>query len=341
MNSTHNILILFLATVVACSCAKTESGSQTVRPVSVRTITLDVNKESGTRTYIGEVEAAMAMPLYHSLGGELTALHVRNGQQVTKGQSIADIDDTQMRSIHDAALATLSQAEDAYNRLLQVHESGGLSEVQWIEMQTNLEKAKQQEISTRKSLDDCHLTSPIDGVVTDVDVHVGQRLLPSQTVCTVLSLKALQIVFSVPESDITSFSQGDTIIMTLNAFPDRTFCGIVLEKGLSAGMVAHAYEVKAKILSPSKEILPGMLAKVVTTKSFVGGLVVPSACVQMTPTGPAVWVVRDGVARRQQIGETSFVRDGVLVNEGLNKGDQVVVAGYQKLYNGAQVVEAE
>ena len=74
MNSTHNILILFLATVFACSCAKTESDSQTVRPVSVRTITLDVNKESGTRTYIGEVEAAMAMPLYHSLGGELTAL---------------------------------------------------------------------------------------------------------------------------------------------------------------------------------------------------------------------------------------------------------------------------
>ena len=246
-----------------------------------------------------------------------------------------------MRSMHDAALATLSQAEDAYNRLLQVHESGGLSEVQWIEMQTNLEKAKQQEISTRKSLDDCHLTSPIDGVVTDVDVHVGQRLLPSQTVCTVLSLKALQIVFSVPESDITSFSQGDTIIMTLNAFPDRTFCGIVLEKGLSAGMVAHAYEVKAKILSPSKEILPGMLAKVLTTKSFNGGLVIPSACVQMTPAGPSVWVVREGVACRQQIGETSFVRDGVLVNEGLNKGDQVVVAGYQKLYNGAQVVEAE
>ena len=341
MNSTHNILILFLATVFACSCAKTESDSQTVRPVSVRTITLDVNKESGTRTYIGEVEAAMAMPLYHSLGGELTALHVRNGQQVTKGQSIADIDDTQMRSMHDAALATLSQAEDAYNRLLQVHESGGLSEVQWIEMQTNLEKAKQQEISTRKSLDDCHLTSPIDGVVTDVDVHVGQRLLPSQTVCTVLSLKALQIVFSVPESDITSFSQGDTIIMILNAFPDRTFSGIVLEKGLSAGMVAHAYEVKAKILSPSKEILPGMLAKVVTTKSFNGGLVIPSACVQMTPAGPSVWVVREGVARRQPVGETSFVRDGVLINQGLSKGDQVVVAGYQKLYNGAQVVEAE
>ena len=341
MHNTHNIFVLLLAAAIVCGCAKTESGSQTVRPVAVRTITLDVNEETGSRTYIGEVEASVTMPLYHSFGGELTALHVRNGMQVTKGQPVADVDDTQARSAHDAAVATLSQAEDAYKRLLQVHENGGLSEVQWMEMQTNLEKAKQQEIASRKSLEDCHLTAPIDGVVTDVDVHVGQKLLPSQTICSVLSLKALQAVFSVPESDISSFSIGDTILLTLNAFPDRTFRGIVLEKGLSAGMVAHAYQVKAKILSPSKEILPGMLIKVLTTKSFAGGLVVPSACVQMTPEGPAVWVVREGVARRQPVGKTSFVRDGVLVDEGLNRGDRVVVSGYQKLFDGAQVVEAE
>lgn len=341
MHNTHNILVLLIVAALLCGCAKTESGKQTVRPVSVRTITLDVNEGVGTRTYIGEVVAAKDMPLYHSLGGELTALHVHNGMQVTKGQPIADVDDTRARSLHDAAIATLAQAEDAYKRLLQVHESGGLSEVQWMEMQTNLEKARQQEIATRKSLEDCHLTAPIDGVVTDVNVHVGQKLLPSQTICTVLSLKALQAVFSVPESDISSFSISDTILLSLNAFPGRIFHAVVLEKGLSAGVVAHTYQLKAGILSPSKEMLPGMLLKVLTTKSFDGGLVVPSACVQMTPEGPAVWVVRGGIARRQQVGNTGFVRDGVLVREGLSKGDRVVVSGYQKLYNGAQVVEAE
>ena len=336
-----NIILLCLVAGIVVACGKTDSGKHSVRPVAVRTVTLGTKEGAGTRSYIGEVEASTTMPLYHPLGGKLTALHVRNGMQVTKGQSVADIDDTQTRSMHDAAVATLSQAEDAYNRLLQVHENGGLSEVQWMEMQTNLEKARQQEIASRKSLEDCHLTAPIDGIVTDVDVHEGQQLLPGQTVCNILSLRALQVVFSVPESDISTFMKGDTIRLSFNAFPEQSFRGVVLEKGLSAGMVAHAYQIKASILAPTKQILPGMLAKVLTTKAFESGLVVPSACVQTTPEGPAVWVVRDGVAHRQQVGNTRFVKDGVLVEEGLSAGDRVVTAGYQKLYNGAKVTEAE
>ena len=339
----HNnrFILLGLAAAVLIACGKTDSGKPTVRPIAVRTVTLDVNEGAGTRSYIGQVEAATSMPLYHPLGGKLTALHVRNGSQVAEGQPIADIDDTQARSMHEAAVATLSQAEDAYKRLLQVHESGGVSDVKWIEMQTNLEKARQQEIATRKSLEDCHLTAPIEGVVTDVEVHAGQQLLPGQTICNVLSLRALQVVFSVPESDISSFEKGDTIRLSFNAFPDQTFRGVVQEKGLNAGMVAHGYQIKAGILAPSRQILPGMLAKVLTTKAYASGLVVPSACVQTTPEGPAVWVVRDGVAHRQPVGNTRFVKDGVLVSEGLKAGDRVVTAGYQKLYNGAKVTEAE
>ena len=334
-------IVVFILAAVLFGCGTRESKKQTVKPVGVRTVTLEENAGVGTRTYLGEVEAVTGISIHHPLGGKLVALHVRNGQKVSQGQALADLEDTQSRSMHDAAVATLKQAEDGYNRLLQVHEGGGLSDVKWIEMQTNLEKARQQEIATRKSLDDCHLTAPLDGVITDVDVHEGQQLFPGQTICTVLSLKALQAVFSVPESDVSSFAIGDTVSLILNALPDQSFRGVVSEKSLSAGMVAHTYQLKANILSPSKEMLPGMITKVQTTKSFASGLVVPSACVQTTPDGPVVWVVREGTAHRQQIGLLQFVRDGVLVGEGLHAGDRVVTAGYQKLFNGAQVVEAE
>ena len=341
MHNRHYILFVLIALTVCSACSKTDTQKKSVPPVAVRTITVNVTAGAGTRTYLGEIEAATGITLYHPLGGKLTALHVRNGQKVTQGQPVADLEDTQTRSMHEAANATLRQAEDAYNRLLQVHDSGGLSEVKWMEMQTNLEKARQEEIATRKSLDDCHLTAPLDGVITDADVHVGQQLLPGQTVCTVLSLSTLQVAFSVPESDVAAFSNGDTVLLTLNALPDKRFRAVVREKSLSAGMVAHTYQIKAVLSAPGKEILPGMIAKVQTVKAFSDGLVVPSACVQTTQEGPAVWVVRDGKAWRQVVRSTRFVRDGVLISEGLNSGDQVVTAGYQKLYNGAEVIEAE
>lgn len=341
MNNTRNILSLFAAALLLAGCGKINTQKQSVPPIAVRTITVDVTAGSGSRSYLGEVEAATGITLYHPLGGKLTALHVHNGQKVTQGQPVADLDDTQPRSMHEAAKATLAQAEDAYQRLLQVHDSGGLSDVKWMEMQTNLEKARQQEIATRKSLEDCHLAAPMDGVITDADVHVGQQLLPGQTVCIVLSMNALQVVFSVPESDVISFAIGDTLQLIPNALPDRSLRAVVAEKSLSAGKVAHTYAIKAIILNTGSELLPGMIAKVLTTKNFSDGLVVPSSCVQTTPEGPAVWVVREGKAWRQVVRSTRFVRDGVLVSEGLTAGDKVVTAGFQKLYNGAEVVEAE
>ena len=302
MHKSKKIVVFVLLAIMCCCCTKKESGGQTVKPIGVRTVVLEENADVATRTYLGETEAVTGISVHHPLGGKLVALHVHNGQKVSQGQALADFDDTQSRSMHDAAVATLNQAEDGYSRLLKVHEGGGLSDVKWIEMQTNLEKARQQEIATRKSLEDCHLTAPIEGVITDANVHVGQQLFPGQTICTVLSLKELQTVFTVPESDVSSFSIGDTVALILNALPKQFFSGVVTEKGLSAGMVAHTYQLKARVLAPSKEILPGMITKVQTVKSFASGLVVPSGCVQATPEGSAVWVVREGIARRQLIG---------------------------------------
>lgn len=325
--------------VMLCGCNKNTSNPTAVRPIEVRTITLAMSEDSGTRTYMGEIAAETSIALYHPLGGKLLQLHVHNGQRVDQGQAVADMDDTQPRSMHEAAVATLKQAEDAYHRLQQVHQSGGVSEVKWVEMQTNLEKARQQEALTRKSLEDCHLTAPISGVVSDMNVHQGQQLLPGQAVCTILGLQTLQVVFAVPESEVATFAVGDTVRLILNAKPEDVYSAVLTEKGLSAGKVAHTYPLKARLLRTDKDILPGMVAKVQTTQQGVQGLVVPSGCVQTTQEGPAVWVVRDGKARRQQLGATRFVHDGVLVAEGLNPGDKVVVAGYQKLFNGASVLE--
>lgn len=333
------VIVSVLVALSLTGCIKKESSTKDVRPIAVRTVRVAVQSESASRVYVGEVESGSKMPLYHPMGGKLTALHVRNGQHVKQGDAIADLDDTQTRSLHDAAAATLRQAEDAYQRLEQVHDSGGLSDVKWIEMQTNLEKARQQEIATRKSLEDCHLTAPLEGVVADADVRVGQQLFPGQTVCNIVSLNTLQAVFMVPETDIAAFSVGDAVTVRVNALDDMPLQAVITEKSISAGAIAHTYQLKAVLRAPSKEVLPGMMVKVHTTRTEDAGIVVPSACVQTTPQGPAVWIVEGDTVSRRLIRASQFVKNGVLVTEGLKDGDRIVTAGYQKLYNGARVEE--
>lgn len=337
-----HLLILTAACLALSSCSKIEEArkSKPAAPIAVRTIVVQEQAEEGSRTYIGEVEAGSEVALYHALGGRLTALHVHNGQSVHEGQAIADLDDTQPRSLHDAAVATLRQAEDGYERLRQVHQSGGLSDVKWIEMQTNLEKARQQEIATRKQLDDCHITSPVSGIVADAGVRVGQQLYPGQTICSIVGMHTLQAVFTVPESDVASFRIGDSVRLHISALQQPALIGVLTEKGISAGAIAHTYKLKAVILNRTADILPGMIVKVRTTHPLSAGIIIPSAGVQTTPDGPAVWVVRGDSAFRQPIRATQFVKNGVLVTDGLQPGDRIVTAGYQKLYQGAKVTEA-
>ncbi|MBQ2441333.1 MAG: hypothetical protein II502_03985, partial [Paludibacteraceae bacterium] len=83
------------------------------------------------------------------------------------------------------------------------------------------------------------------------------------------------------------------------------------------------------------------LCKVQLTKNNLNGFVVPSHCVQTTTDGLTLWVIEDGVANKRIVKTGAYSNGGILVTDGLSKGDLVVVEGNQKLYKGAQVTVIE
>jgi RND family efflux transporter MFP subunit len=272
------------------------------------------------------------------LGGTLTRVAVRNGDRVQKGQLLAEVDATSAASLHATALATLRQAEDAYRRLEAVHREGGLSEVKWVEMETNLEKARQAEVSARKHMEDCSLRAPFAGVVVCGSRTVGQELKPGESFCRVLDMQRLRVGFSVPEQEITLIQVGDAADAVVPALEGCRLCLRVSDKSLNANPLGHTYRVYASVVSGErKNLLPDMVAKVHANLRTQGGIVVPSECVQTMPEGTVVWVVKDGRTEHRVITVGDFVRNGVVVKAGLAAGDTVVTAGQQKLYTGAKV----
>lgn len=333
--------ILFFCTVVllySCGNRKsTNTGWSDSIPVNI----LVVN--DGTtpieRNYVGDIGSEQAMNLTFTLGGTLTKVAVKNGDHVTKGQLLAQVDATTATSLHATAQATLRQAEDAYRRLEAVHKEGGLSDVKWIEMETNLEKARQAELSARKHLEDCSIRAPFSGVVSCVDRHEGQELKPAEPFCRVLDMNRLRVEFSVPEQEIWLFKEGDRATATIPALGDAEIELRVNNKSLIANPLGHTYKVYATVVGGSsvKNILPDMVAKVHAKLEALGGIVLPADCVLTMPEGTVVWVVKNGRVEHRSVIVGDFVRSGVLVKEGLTVGDTVVVAGQQKLYTGAKI----
>jgi len=332
------VLIVALSTMLLTSCSEKKAKKQHFDPViPVEIEVIDDSEENNYRHYVGTVKSEMKLPVSFPLGGTLTGVYVKNGQQVKRGTLIARVDETSARSLHDAALATLNQAEDGYNRLKQLHEAGGIPDVRWVQMETDLEKARQSEISMRKHLEECTLRAPQDGFVSIEEHTTGELLRPSEPFCHILNMDKMVVEFSVPEKEVGVIQIGDTAEASFPGLDNLTKTIEVIDKSFVSNPFGHTYTIKARVPVDDKDILPGMVVKIRLALSENTGIVVPASCVITMPEGSDVWVARNGKAYRQNITVGNFVKNGVSVASGLKCGDTIITAGYQKLYNGAKV----
>ncbi len=331
------ITILFCGAVLS-GCVKIRQQEQyEVKPVSVEVSVLEEIAGLDYRTYVGEIETETEVNVSFALGGKLTRIEVSNGSKVSAGSVIAHVDDKRQRSAVRTAKAQLDQAKDGYDRMKKVWEQGAVAEVKWIEMQSKLEQAQGVYELAMKELNDCVLRSPISGQVDQLNVSVGQQLVPGQRVCAIVGLNDVSVRFSVPETEVSRLSSGQIVEVKVPATGEDILQGTITEIGLSANKLAHSYEVIAVVQNKKEHrLLPGMVCKVRILAPRESGVVIPAACVQTRPDGQSVWVIENGVATRRAIEVSGYMQNGVEVSAGLNAGDTIVVKGYQKLFAGAE-----
>lgn len=333
-----NHLILIPLSLLLMGCGEKSDNNQKYDPtIHVEISAVDFTDGSNFRNYVGTLKSEVKLSLAFPLGGCITDIYVHNGQKVKKGAIIAKVDETTAKSLHDGALATLNQAEDGYKRLKQVHEEGGISDVRWVQMETDLEKARQAEISTRKHLEDCTIYAPQDGIISMGERVVGEYMRPSESFCHLIDMDNLIVEFSIPEKEIGLINIGDKAVAEIHALNDLEKPIVITDKSVVPNPFGHTYNVKAKINLDGIEALPGMVVKIRLNATALSGVIIPSSCVQTVSDGLAVWTLKNGKSYRRIIEVSDFVKNGVLVTKGLEYGDTIVTEGYQKLYNGAKV----
>ena len=336
MRIRHLMFIPLSILLIGCG-EKTDTKQQYDPAIPVEVEVVNFTDGTNFRNYVGTLKSEVKMSLSFPLGGNLTDIYVHNGQKVKKGAIIAKIDETTAKSMHDMALASLNQAEDGYERLKQVHEEGGISDVRWVQMETDLEKARQAEISTRKHLEDCTIYAPQDGMISMPNRVEGEYMRPSEAFCYIIDMNKLVVEFSVPEKEVGMIKIGDKAVADIQALGNIEENIVITDKSIVSNPFGHTYTVKAKIDLDGQDALPGMVAKVRLNSTARSGIIVPASCVQTVSDGLAVWAVKNGRSYRRVIEVGDFVKNGVLVSSGLEYGDTIVTVGYQKLYNGAKV----
>jgi len=333
------VFLLVAGLIVLTGCTKKSKYSYlTDKPLPVEIEVVGESNRMVEDTYVGVISPETDIALVFPWGGQITGIYVKSGERVRAGQLIATVDSTQATALLESAEAMYAQAQDAYGRLQPLHAKGGISDVKWVEMQTNLEKARSMVISSRKRYEDCSLRAPQDGIVTMRDIEVGQHVGISQPIGQLMDLSAYNVEFTVPESEIGALKIGQAITVSLPAL-NRAYDAKISEKALSATRVAHIYRVKADITSPeaAQDLLPGMVCRAIIKQREHNGYIISAGCIQTQQRGHSVWVLRNGRAERQMVTIGAFVENGVLICQGIEAGDTVIAKGYQKMYKGARV----
>ena len=323
--------------LMTAGCHRHKDYSVYRKPVKVETMQTGAVETIATNTYMGKVAEGTSLSLRFPLGGKVTNVYVHKNQHVRQGDKLATIDDTQQQNALKTAKATLSQAQDGYDRLRKVYEQGAVAEVKWVEIQTQLQKAQAMVSAAEQRVADCVIHAPQNGIIEECDLSKGQQLLPTQTAIRLINTEGVVVSFAVPEKEISSVHTGDEAEILIPALDDKQLSGSISEKSMTGNILTHSYEAKIALRNKGGELIPGMICKVRLKKDKREGIVIPADCVQTRQDGLSVWIVEDGIAHKREIQTARFVEGGVLVEEGLQAGETIVTKGYQKLWEGAEV----
>ena len=189
--------MLLSVMLLGSSCQQQSAKSGMKAPTRVKTQVVSPGMVDNAQTYVGIVEEREATAVSFTGMGIIKRMLVNEGQAVSKGQLIAEMDDTQARNLLSGAEAQMTQANDALARYKMLHDNGSLPEVQWVEIQSKVAQAKSQLEVAKKNLADCRLVAPVGGIIGKKLIGAGETALPSQAVVSILDISRLAVSMPV------------------------------------------------------------------------------------------------------------------------------------------------
>ncbi len=338
-----------LTLVLLSGCGGNDNDKRD-KAVSVKTTVIQPGVASGAQYYSGTIEETTGTSLSFSGMGTLQSLYVEEGQMVNSGQLIGVIDATtasnalvSAQSAVQMAKDGLAQAQDAYDRMKQLYDNASLPEIQWIEVQTKLSQAKSslraaqaQEKIAEKGSKDTRLTAPFSGYISQKTADVGQNVGPGIPVVKLVKIDKVKVKITVPETDISKISKGQTLTVGVDALGGETFTATITEKGVEADPLSRSYDVRGLIDNSSHKLLPGMVCNVYKeVADATSTIFLPANIIQIDADNKRfVWCVKDGKAVKTYVTTGANAGENITITDGLTAGDEVITEGQQKVSSG-------
>ncbi len=343
---------LALATPMA-GCKRTATDPEdATRPVKVAVVA--AGPRSRMLTYSGVVRPRIEAALGFRVAGKIVARSINVGDAVAVDQTIARLDDTDLKLAETAATAAVAAARtrrdvahDNLERAKVLLPKAIISQAAYDTRRNELDaaaaaldSAEAQQRQAVNAVGYATLRSDKSGIVTSVAGEPGQVVAAGQVIITLAQAGETEIAVAVPEQDAGRLALGQPASITLWAGPRENVVGHIREIAGQADPASRTYAVRIAVERPPAAMRLGMTAVVaVTVAADAAPIVVPLTALTERDGGTIAFRVdvKDKVVRQTAVTVAGPADDGVLIAEGLRGGDTVVTAGVQFLRDGMHI----
>jgi membrane fusion protein, multidrug efflux system len=353
-----------LSSVILASCGGDEGAQQQMNPaamaVPVNTYQVKEERVTGIDTYPSTVVPLQEVELRPQVAGYITNIFVKDGQRVTKGQKLYEIDQSKYQSgIQSAqasvqsARANLARAEKDLERYERLAERDAIARQQVDYARTEVQTARAQlsaaQAQVRSASTDLNysvINAPFTGRIGISQVRVGAQVSPGQPLLnTISSSDPIAVDFSINEQEIARFSslkqgnQPDSLFtIRLNNGEIYPHPGKLLVIDRAIGRQSGTTTVRVEFPNPEEMLIPGMTVSLAVLNQDIGEqVVIPYKAVTEQLGEYFVYVVQGDSVVQQNVDLGTRLSGNVVVREGLKEGQNIVVEGIQRLRQGAKV----
>lgn len=329
-----------LSTLLFSSCGHTEKTpavTDTPAKVTVKEIAAQGTPE--ILSYSGTIEADNTVSLSFSVSGRINSVTVQEGQHVQAGQLLATIETIEYENALQVAAASLEQAMDNFKRYNELHAKGSLPERDFITAKVAQAQAEANKSSATKRLADTRLYAPFAGIISVKSIEKGAMAAPGTPAFTILKTDVVYAKAAVTESEIGKLTIGKNATISIPVLND-TCKGSINIINPQADATTRTFNVKIRLANADGHLLPGMMSDIsINTGKLTNAVTVPAeAIIRDADDLTYVFVVNEAhKAIRKRIATGGLSASEVLITNGLNTGDKVVVQGQNQLKDGQPV----
>jgi len=365
MKLSYKLVAFSALILVGFSCGQKQSERQQA-PAALLVTTHTLVKKSviGLDEYPATLVPLNEVEIRPQIGGYITNVYIKDGQEVTKGQKLYEIDRSkysallqQAKAQIQSAEANLAKSEKDYDRYKSLDAQDAIAKQTLDYAQTAVQNSKAQLSSAKAQYESAAtdysysvLVAPFDGTVGISQVRLGAQVSSGQPVLnTVSSNSPMSLNFVINESEIPRFNK----LLNAEDNPDSLFrikfsdgsvypyTGKFTTIDRAVGRQSGTIDLRVEFSNPDRDLIAGMTVYIQVLNQDIGEQVmIPYRAVTEQMGEYFVYVVQaDNTVKQQNVILGTKIGGDIVVRSGVTEGTKIVVTGIQKLREGALITE--